>query len=446
VRKVITIVLCLVLCHSCSMSQKRQVPAEKTTPRPLSAEEEFAQRAREHKRRWEMLVRQAQYETLRSGLVNRYVTSVPEVTVKSLSSKLAKEFELGTAVLFYHVGDDMLRVWLIDRDGLRAEHQTRLSGAELDAAVSDLRDSLGVRALQGRRMPLALRAKPIEGTIGAGGRTLDEFVGNLTARLLPPPIAAPLGSVRHLIVVPARGIGAVPFVLLTPLGPGKPLVELMSVTIAPSLYDIMANQGKWDGMIRKALIVGNPKLPSEWADLPAAEREAAAVARQWGIKRYLTGREATREIVVRLAREKRLDLLYFATHGVANSDDPMEGGFIVLAGENGVEARWTAREIQKRGMPVKLVVLSACQTGLGKELDAGISGLARAFQLAGSPRVVMSLWSVYDDSTAELMSDFVSHLRSHPPAEALRLSMLELRKKRPNPVHWAAFSLFGTPL
>jgi CHAT domain-containing protein len=124
----------------------------------------------------------------------------------------------------------------------------------------------------------------------------------------------------------------------------------------------------------------------------------------------------------------------------------VEGSFIALAGEGRFEEIWTAEEIEHHGMPVKLVVLSACQTGLGGELDGGISGLARAFQLAGSPRVVMSLWSVYDDSTAELMSDFVSRLRNHAPAEALRLSMLELRKTRPDPAHWAAFSIFGTPL
>jgi CHAT domain-containing protein len=79
-------------------------------------------------------------------------------------------------------------------------------------------------------------------------------------------------------------------------------------------------------------------------------------------------------------------------------------------------------------MPAKLVVLSACQTGLGRQLDAGIAGLARAFQLAGAARVVMSLWSVHDDSTAELMADFISRLREEPPAEALRLSMLQMRK------------------
>jgi CHAT domain-containing protein len=110
-----------------------------------------------------------------------------------------------------------------------------------------------------------------------------------------------------------------------------------------------------------------------------------------------------------------------------------------------VESLWTAREIQQTRLSARLAVLSACQTGLGKAHDAGIIGLARAFQLAGVPRVVMSLWSVYDDATAELMQAFARHLRAHAPAEALRQAMLEVKRHRPDPTEWASFVIFGTP-
>jgi CHAT domain-containing protein len=82
---------------------------------------------------------------------------------------------------------------------------------------------------------------------------------------------------------------------------------------------------------------------------------------------------------------------------------------------------------------------------LGKTHDAGIIGLARAFQIAGVPRVVMSLWSVNDAATSELMQAFVANLRSFVPAEALRRAMLQVRRKRPHPAQWASFVLFGTP-
>lgn len=463
-RTVVSIILCLLLSHSWAMSQRQSISKkgrdatardkkssggkrviESTTP-----EKEFAVHSRKHRREWEILVREA-YAGRRSGLVEMLVWRVPTLSVKTLSLNLAEVFKPGTAVLFYHFGGNLLRVWLIDRDGLRAHHQVRLSEVELDTAISELRDTLEVLTTEAD--------DTFSGTVGDLAHKMS--VEKLTARLLPPAVAEPLRSVRHLIVVPTRGIGAVPFGLLTPFGPGKTLIELMSVTIAPSLYDVIPKPSiersedrltpwrKWDRVIQGALIVGNPALPAEWTKLPAAERETAAVARELGGQHILTGPEATKENVVRranLRRQGRIELFYFATHSVAFSDDPRDGGFIVLAGEGGIEARWTAREILQQGRPVKLVVLSACQTGLGKEFGAGISGLARAFHLAGSPRVVMSLWSIHDDSTAELMPDFVSRLRSYPPAEALRLAMLELRKKRPNPAHWAAFSLFGTPL
>jgi CHAT domain-containing protein len=159
----------------------------------------------------------------------------------------------------------------------------------------------------------------------------------------------------------------------------------------------------------------------------------------------LIGREATKEAVI--ARAANADLLYFATHGAADASQPLDGGFLVFSGPNGTESVWTAREIQQTPLQARLAVLSACQTGLGRTHDAGIIGLARAFQLAGVPRVVMSLWSVYDDATAELMQAFARQLRSGTvaPAEALRQAMLEVRRRRPDPAEWASFVIFGTP-
>ena len=72
---------------------------------------------------------------------------------------------------------------------------------------------------------------------------------------------------------------------------------------------------------------------------------------------------------------------------------------------------WTVKEVQEtRIRETEIAILSACQTGLGKVHDAGIIGLARAFQIAGVPRVVMSLWSVDDAATSELMQAFIKHL------------------------------------
>ncbi len=95
-----------------------------------------------------------------------------------------------------------------------------------------------------------------------------------------------------------------------------------------------------------------------------------------------------------------------------------------------------------------LVVLSACQTALGKELRGeGLLGLARGFMYAGAPRVIASLWRVADSATTDLMSTFYQGLlRDHlPAAEALRLAKLRLMRNplRSNPYYWAGFTLQG---
>jgi CHAT domain-containing protein len=94
----------------------------------------------------------------------------------------------------------------------------------------------------------------------------------------------------------------------------------------------------------------------------------------------------------------------------------------------------------------EMVILSACQTGLGKSMEAGTAGLARSFLLGGSTHVIMSLWNVDDAATAYLMSRFVHHLQTphrFMPAEPLRLAILDTQLKFKNPAQWASFSLFG---
>jgi CHAT domain-containing protein/tetratricopeptide (TPR) repeat protein len=95
----------------------------------------------------------------------------------------------------------------------------------------------------------------------------------------------------------------------------------------------------------------------------------------------------------------------------------------------------------------ELVVLSACDTGLGDVLiGEGVFGLRRSFMLAGAKTLVMSLWKVPDKQTRELMVDFYSHLlKGKPRAEALREAQLEIKKKYPHPLYWGAFICQGNP-
>ena len=142
------------------------------------------------------------------------------------------------------------------------------------------------------------------------------------------------------------------------------------------------------------------------------------------------------------------DLVYFATHAIADEQDPMNKSFLVLSGNNPF---LTTKELQDLRLKKdfkfpEMVILSACQTGLGKSMEAGVAGLARPFLIGGSNNVIMSLWSVDDESTAFLMTRFIHHLQEpqpHMPSQQLRQAVLDTKKRFPNPVHWAAFSVFG---
>ena len=99
-------------------------------------------------------------------------------------------------------------------------------------------------------------------------------------------------------------------------------------------------------------------------------------------------------------------------------------------------------------LPAELVVLSACETGLGKEVRGeGLVGLTRGFMYAGSPRLVVSLWKVADEGTSVLMTKFYTKMLQQglKPAEALRAAQLEMSqdKKYFAPYYWAGFTLQG---
>jgi CHAT domain-containing protein len=144
-------------------------------------------------------------------------------------------------------------------------------------------------------------------------------------------------------------------------------------------------------------------------------------------------------------------IVHFATHGILNSTQPELSGVVLsLVDEKGMPKNGFLRlhDIFNLNLPAELVVLSACETGLGEEVRGeGLVGLTRGFMYAGSPRVVVSLWSVSDRATSELMTKFYQKMLQGglKPAAALRAAQLELwqQKQWQAPFYWAAFTLQG---
>lgn len=338
-----------------------------------------------------------------------------------------------TGILLYYHAADTLFSWLIDDGGVGAGSAVAVSHDALVRGVAGYRAALGAGAGGGDRSPSRSGVREVT---TAPSPDID-----VPAHLLPAPIADRLTSYDQLVVVPVLNLGTVPFAAL-PIG-DRHVVDHAAVSIAPSLWNLFweyESQSPRSTTMR-GLVIGNPDFrgETEWTlpDLPGAEEEAGVVASLLDTAVVLVGRDATEEAVLAQMYRVRPSVLHVATHGISDAGDPLLGSFLALTGGD----RLTALEIQRaRGEWPRVVVMSACETGLGMTDLGGIIGLARAFQLAGVPDVVMSLWKVNDAATVHFMRRFYTHLPRLYPAEAVRAAALDTRSRYPSPSIWAAFT------
>ena len=145
-------------------------------------------------------------------------------------------------------------------------------------------------------------------------------------------------------------------------------------------------------------------------------------------------------------------IVHFATHALANSEHPELSGPGLFPGGPRMAKQQDGflqlKDIYNLNLPADLVVLSACETGLGKQVNGeGLIGLTRGFMYAGSSRVVASLWNVSDVATAQLMANFYRAMEQDhvAPAAALRSAQIALWKQKRwhSPYFWAAFQIQG---
>src|SRR5262249_35319668 len=186
--------------------------------------------------------------------------------------------------------------------------------------------------------------------------------------------------------------------------------------------------------------------------LYASRREAAFIRSLAGREPVLsaTGFDATREAAMGPDVAKAR-IIHFAVHGLLNPNHPELSGLVLSLVDSQGRPRngfLTMHDVLDLRLSADLVVLSACETALGKEVRGeGLMGMTRGFMYAGTPRVVASLWKVPDVATAELMSRFYQGLlvRKLPAAAALREAQLEIRRdpRWKSPYYWAGFTLQG---
>lgn len=186
--------------------------------------------------------------------------------------------------------------------------------------------------------------------------------------------------------------------------------------------------------------------------LPSTLHEARMIvkAAPFGSTHVLTGFQANKAVAMSAVFGQH-KILHFATHGIINNEHPQLSGVVLsLIDQQGNAERGFLRlpDIYKLHLNADLVVLSACRTGLGKQIKGeGFVGLTRGFMYAGARAVIASLWRVDDEATAELMSHlYYAMLREHlPPPAALRKAKqtMQADSRWHHPYYWAGFVLQG---
>jgi CHAT domain-containing protein len=322
---------------------------------------------------------------------------------------------------------------------------------------------------------------------------LDQATRALS-QLILAPVAAELNKNR-IIVVADGALHYIPFQILTPAS-DQPLVATTEVINSPSAS--ILGQLKQEAFRKQAptkvlAAFGDPVFPSNYAQRKdSASSEAVAAVRypeeqRWrqavrdigadegslnpekiqplyfakhelaglqnvaGSETFLaTGFDATLEKLKHTDLTK-FAILHFATHGYLNPKHPENSGLYLSTvthdgrPQNGFVG---LGDIYGLRAPVSLVVLSACETGLGKDIRGeGLIGVTRGFMYAGAASVVSSLWKVDDEVTAELMKHFYANMlqRGMPPAAALRAAQNTIRAQPQwrSPYYWAAFTFQG---
>jgi tetratricopeptide (TPR) repeat protein len=386
---------------------------------------------------------------------------------KRLASSVART---GSAAILYMITKDTLLTWVLLPDTTVESLRTPISYDSLSARIGALRQMIAVddQVLFARGGASLEVAADRGGRVEAARGAWVSPAADLAAVLLPPAVIEHLAAAREVVVIPHWSLGLVPFAAL-PVGPAaEPFGERHAIRYAPSLATLAEAEvrpGLGTGSARRrrlgaALIVGNPAMPEvatasgdrgTLAPLPGAAAESRTVAARLGAL-WLTGRAASETEIRR--RLPSASVVHLATHGFAYSTDAKaRASFVALAPDKVNDGSLTVGELlddRSLHLSAELVVLSACQTGLGDLREAeGTVGLQRAFLARGARSVLVSLWNVSDEATRRLMDAFYRHWLvdpDHPDkAEALRRAQRDVRTTPgfEHPKYWAGFQLVG---
>ena len=262
-------------------------------------------------------------------------------------------------------------------------------------------------------------------------------------QLLVGPIRESLAG-GHLVISPHGILHHLPFHALfdgrqylideftVSYAPSASVYALCQARSAASAGPLVCESMVRESIVRESLVLGVPD-----PTVPFVQDEVEAVAACLPNSEVFLGQSATAERLRQKGPGSRF--IHIATHGYFRRDNPMFSG--IRLGDSYL----SLYDLYQLKLPAELVALSGCSTGLNV-VAAGdeLMGLARGLIHAGAETSMLTLWDVQDESSAQLMKLFYSHLaRGHSKAVALQQAMRRVKAERPHPYYWAPFILIG---
>jgi len=398
---------------------------------------------------------------------------------------IQEQLDENTVLLEYSLGDERSYLWAVTQNSLKTYELPKRD--DVAKVAQQVYQSLVARSVIKRLETPAER----QARIAAADEQFQKTAGEL-ARMIIAPATAELGT-KRLVVIADGALQYVPFAAL-PLDGPRPLVvdhEVVSLPSASALAIQRQTLANRQPAPKGIAVVADPVFSTADArfkssgqvkevahasmgsanDTRILEHLSGGPSGQLAIRRLpFTRQEAEQILAVAPAGSnfKAIDFranralatsgelsqyryVHFATHGYLDTTRAGLSAIVLsMIDEQGKpqDGFLRAHDIYNLKLPAELVVLSACETGLGKEVRGeGIEGLTRGFMYAGARRVVVSLWNVNDKATASLMQHlYLGMLRGNKtPAAALRAAQIEMLRSKQwrSPYYWAAFVMQG---
>lgn len=393
--------------------------------------------------------------------------------------EIQEQLDPSTVLLEYALGDERSYLWVVTRDSLKTYKLPKRE--QVQTLARQVHETLTARSIAKSLESPAQRQR----RIAEADTQFQQAAGELSQMILAP--AAAEFANKRLIVVADGALQYVPFAALS-LGKQRPIILDHEVVNLPSAsaFAVQRENLSHRQSAPKAVAViadpvfsindarfraGAPVVANEQSSTRIIEHLTGTANGQLSIQRLpFTRQEAERILAIAPAGSslKALDFrasrsmatsdelskyryVHFATHGYLDTTRAGLSAIVLsMIDEQGKPQDGFLRvhDIYNLKLPAELVVLSACETGLGKEVKGeGIEGLTRGFMYAGARRVVVSLWNVNDKATASLMERvYAGMLRSNKtPAAALRAAQIEMLRTAQwqSPYYWAAFVMQG---